>query len=409
MELRYKVPAEDAITAEEQKKQARWQIFEDCFARLSDQKFTILKERFFAYIESEDQEKTPFSREHVLELLPCQHFRSAFRHCLYSSGNYWEEDSRAILVDLIVQETEQTLGVLAESWLPGLRLSAVSSLSGEVYESARASGQKMVIFPSEEAFLSCSNIIAFHQNNRLPLDSQKAHALRKQLNICRKGTALAVARVGYTYVTLGVASSSALEQYPSIQFLDHLLWELHLPSKLGKTHCLVRFVNGRPCVPRLTLTEEYKEFACKLFNDDIAAKRIANILTGFEARDGATLVFSLPEVMHRECERLAISAHRGIPFTSGEIYALLDHEDFNKKRMEQFTSIDGAVLLDTQGQCHAFGVILDGIAEEGTADRGARYNSICSYQKHFQSLYPASPLLCAVYSEDGMIDIFPSN
>ena len=409
MNVRDEVPTEDMATSEEQKKQVRWQIFEDCFARLSDQKFTILKERFFAYIESEDQEMTPFSSEHAFELLPCQHFRSVFRHCLYSSGNYWERDSRTILADLIVQETEQALGLLAESWLPGLRLSAVSSLSGEVYESTRTSGQIMVIFPSVEAFRFCSNIIAFHQNNRLPLDSKKAHALRKQLNVCRNGTALAVARVGDAYVTLGVTSSSAQEQYPSIRFLDHLLWELHLPAKFGKTRCLVRFVSGRPCLPRLTLTEEYKEFACRLFKDDNAANSIAIILTGFEAKDGATLVFSLPTVMHQECERLAISAHRGIPFLDGKECPLLGPEGVDKERMVQFTSIDGAVLLDTYGQCYAFGVILDGIAEDGTADRGARYNSICAYQKHFQSLYQASPLLCVVYSEDGMIDINPWN
>jgi len=66
------------------------------------------------------------------------------------------------------------------------------------------------------------------------------------------------------------------------------------------------------------------------------------------------------------------------------------------------TSIDGAVLLDPQGQCHGVGVILDGPATpDGSPARGARYNAAIRYQ----ATHPES--LVIVVSEDGPVDVFP--
>ena len=48
--------------------------------------------------------------------------------------------------------------------------------------------------------------------------------------------------------------------------------------------------------------------------------------------------------------------------------------------VRQVTGIDGAVLVDPSGRCHAIGVILDGTATgAGDRSRGARYNSAVKY------------------------------
>ena len=67
------------------------------------------------------------------------------------------------------------------------------------------------------------------------------------------------------------------------------------------------------------------------------------------------------------------------------------------------TKIDGAVLVDTSGTCHAVGVILDGRAT-GTGDpsRGARYNSGVRYQAA-----TAGDSMVIIVSEDGMINLLP--
>ena len=66
------------------------------------------------------------------------------------------------------------------------------------------------------------------------------------------------------------------------------------------------------------------------------------------------------------------------------------------------TSIDGALLLDIDGFCHAVGVILDGKShpDRGTSTRGARFNSAIRYVES-----STTPCLAVVVSEDGMVDI----
>ncbi len=64
------------------------------------------------------------------------------------------------------------------------------------------------------------------------------------------------------------------------------------------------------------------------------------------------------------------------------------------------TGIDGGVLLDPSGTCHAIGVILDGVADGvGDASRGSRYNSAVRYLR-------SDPPECVILivSEDGMIE-----
>ncbi|MEC4004831.1 diadenylate cyclase [Flavobacterium sp. SUN052] len=75
------------------------------------------------------------------------------------------------------------------------------------------------------------------------------------------------------------------------------------------------------------------------------------------------------------------------------------------KVIQQITAIDGAVLLDRDSNCHAIGVILDGIAtEKGDASRGARYNSAIRYYEQFGQ---NKSLIIVIISEDGMINLIP--
>ncbi|WP_156763144.1 hypothetical protein [Mycobacterium sp. E787] len=70
------------------------------------------------------------------------------------------------------------------------------------------------------------------------------------------------------------------------------------------------------------------------------------------------------------------------------------------------TGIDGAVLVDPSGYCHAIGVILDGTAtSEGDRSRGARYNSAVKYLAHARDA--RMPTVILLVSEDGMINLLP--
>ncbi|MCU4996577.1 diadenylate cyclase [Bacillus cereus] len=72
--------------------------------------------------------------------------------------------------------------------------------------------------------------------------------------------------------------------------------------------------------------------------------------------------------------------------------------------LNQISSIDGAIYLDSDGNVHGIGVILDGPANElGDSSRGARYNSAIKYNKSQDKIN--NNTLIIVVSEDGYIDI----
>jgi hypothetical protein len=69
--------------------------------------------------------------------------------------------------------------------------------------------------------------------------------------------------------------------------------------------------------------------------------------------------------------------------------------------MEQITSLDGSVVIDPDGVCHAMGAILDGsVSARGNRVRGGRYNSALMYVDSCPF-----PSLIVVVSQDGMINL----
>lgn len=67
------------------------------------------------------------------------------------------------------------------------------------------------------------------------------------------------------------------------------------------------------------------------------------------------------------------------------------------------SKIDGTIIVDPQGICHAVGVILDGPANEDcTPARGSRYNSGIRYIRA-----SSVPRLTVVVSDDGTVDVIP--
>ena len=78
-----------------------------------------------------------------------------------------------------------------------------------------------------------------------------------------------------------------------------------------------------------------------------------------------------------------------------------------KTQLKLVTGIDGALIIDTDGYCHAIGSILDGSATmSGDSSRGARYNSALRYLN--LQTKDKIPCLIAVISEDRYIDILSS-
>ena len=113
-----------------------------------------------------------------------------------------------------------------------------------------------------------------------------------------------------------------------------------------------------------------------------------------DEKQGTTLIFS--DNAAKEAARLRSEGFVVFPF------------DVTAENIAAYAVIDGAVLLDQDCRCHAFGVILDGdsIGDKADASRGARYNSALRYYEKRRSC--GDRLCLVILSDDGMMDIVPT-
>ena len=112
-------------------------------------------------------------------------------------------------------------------------------------------------------------------------------------------------------------------------------------------------------------------------------------------RHGTIMIIGNPEMIEAESERLC-NAKVATGINTVNLYE-------KSELISYITSIDGAVLMDTDCRCTCFGAILDGDAvTRGTPARGARYNSTVNYITRRSQLDQV--FVGIVVSEDGTID-----
>jgi hypothetical protein len=171
-----------------------------------------------------------------------------------------------------------------------------------------------------------------------------------------------------------------------IGFSGHHKWNVR--------HCtdfLLRVEYGKP--QPLTLGLDVSELADRLERrldqSEVDEERLVKIV-----ETACHLGFGTQVVISRNAE---IEAERLAPQATGIEPVALD-----EALVRKLCSVDGAILIDPQGNCHAFGLILDGIvSSKGDRNRGSRYNSAVRYADS------RDDCVILVVSDDGMIDIVP--
>lgn len=175
-----------------------------------------------------------------------------------------------------------------------------------------------------------------------------------------------------------------------VVFIGHYRWELYFNKIL-----LMTCAFGIPTLPSPRLTEA--EFASNTKRILVGLSSLqCHILWGIvsaamEQKHGTMIVVS--EAAAEEAKRLQAQSLAITPI-------LLTPEIVRRT-----SGIDGAILVDRDCQCHALGVILDGLASNnGDSSRGARFNSAIRY---VESISTKVPTICLVVSEDGHVNMIP--
>ena len=225
---------------------------------------------------------------------------------------------------------------------------------------------------------------------RQPVRLSNTRAIRKLLEASGSdcallvGEAMADAEV-YALGRIGDNYDATTETVFVVSLLGRGAWDL-----LHENQALLSVRDGVARLPVSVLdVSRLADLADRLLPDADVPNLLELAHAASENEHGAMLVISSDA--KAEAERLSPQAWAVQPTLLG--LDLLRH----------LTAMDGAVLVDPKGHCHAIGVILDGrAAGQGDPARGSRFNNAVRY---LDTQPP--PAVIVVYSADGSIDILP--
>jgi len=259
------------------------------------------------------------------------------------------------------------------------RFNLISSL---LYEGTQGVGHIVLANPSNA---SIEYVIRFQE----PVPFREPRWARKVLQMAAADVALiADSEQIYGLGRLDPTHDHRLQDAFTIDFLDHYHWELSCGSQV-----LLRSHYGVPQLP-------FEVIEMDLFTSNYAR------LFPQSSPPEQSHIWDLFNVVIRQnrgsmiivAEDAASEARRLAQQGTG-----IEPVRLTEQLLRRVSGIDGTIILDPTGKCHAIGVILDGAAnDECTPSRGSRFNSAVRY------VHSASAKrLAIVVSDDRTVDIFP--
>ncbi|MFY2253194.1 DNA integrity scanning protein DisA nucleotide-binding domain protein [Priestia megaterium] len=221
--------------------------------------------------------------------------------------------------------------------------------------------------------------------------------IRKLLEVSDKGLILLVKP--YTLIAYGFKVKKSSETFNGIfiEFKNKLSWY----CSMGSTP-IFQSDNFQIKLPIVDTKDDntiekairtvFNKSSSAITNTDITLLNKL-VAAASEQKKGTIIVILEREVAMIEAERLTQSS------------TVIKPKKINIQLLKRLSGIDGAIILDTKGICHAFGVILDGKITKGDPGRGARFNSA---HRYFETKKEEKVCcLLVVVSEDGHVSVLP--
>jgi hypothetical protein len=256
---------------------------------------------------------------------------------------------------------------------------ACNMISSLKYEGIDGNGKMLI---SSRGHSNIETIIELES----PVSVNNYRAVRKLLEMSSSEfSILSDANKIYGFGNLTGNYDQNKENLFSINFKGYYSWELEHDN-----HKMMFVKNGKPKLSKTVIEKsKFKNSVKRILNNANEEDLWEIVIEATKQKHGTMIVIS--NGAKDEAKRLKNQSTKIKPI------------QITNKIVNMLTSIDGAVLIDPKGVCHAIGVILDGMAsEKGTSARGARYNSAIRYIE--TSNYPT---LAVVISEDSTVNLIP--
>lgn len=256
--------------------------------------------------------------------------------------------------------------------------STIDAIAASTYEKSAASGRLVVAKPDHPAIRPA---VEFAE----PVPVKHVRRARKLLETTDAHMALLV-RDGVIW-GIGAVEGEEPDDLVEIAVLAGATWELRVGGR-----SLMTVKHGDARVPQATFDRPaFDDTAKRTLGDAADLSALAAIFeTAAALGHGSTVVISRDAAA--EAERLGGQAVRVIP------------QALTPELFRSLSTIDGAFLTDEHANLHAFGVILDGRADEERGDpaRGSRFNSAERYVDT-----RGAGTVAAVTSDDGGLVVLP--
>jgi hypothetical protein len=254
----------------------------------------------------------------------------------------------------------------------------VSRLSLAAYERADAEGR--LVFAERTAALGTPVLTLAS-----PLPLSQSRALRKLLVLTNEAVAL---HCNYSSAFALVLAPGPVPAAVSVRVVGRGKWIVS-----GGNLDLMVMSDGLPSLPQPIVNEpalarDLRRLIPSLGEE--SAERFAAVATEL-AGSGHGSIVVITDAAFVEAERLGKDS---LPVSPARLTPEL---------ADRLSQIDGALLCDPSGVCHAIGVILDGTSSSlGDRGRGSRFNSALRYVAS-----SGTPAVAMVVSDDGGLDLLP--
>lgn len=397
-------------------------LLNNCIPFLSDQTLSLIIDDIQQYVLQADKNAAKKGEE-LFKIYPSakfflSEFRKDFRAAVHEfqrdglivSGKELNSYTKGLCIHNIFQRLTLLLYQRAACYTAGLDIDLITALSTTPYESESLDGETVAILPSSQWLKNlpgAEKVAIFNDQDAIILEQRQLRALRKQLHICGKGALAIYKNDDGIYKTAGLISHEAALTLPRFQFQNRAEWVFAVPtcesdeSSKDKRDDRIRYCKGTLMLPILNLQQAYEKKLTSLLAGGKIREQLARIINAANScKHGAILIVAEESILNSEVARLA-SYKRGIRLSPS--VSLVGNDTI----LKQFVAVDGAIFLDFEGGCRAFGVILDGVVKSaGNNARGSRYNSTKTYIEWCRAKYCGKTILGVVKSEDGMMDFF---
>lgn len=253
-----------------------------------------------------------------------------------------------------------------------------NQLSQLMYEGRKGRGRLVLAKADDPA-------ISYMLRLREPVPIRQTRWVRKLLQMATRETVLIS-----NYQTIsGLGQVLDKDACPyAIDFLDQHEWDFRRGDQI-----LLRVRFGEARLPQEPISVgRFADNMRRLFPgiSDFAVQGHQTVLDQMIGQTHGSMVIVADDAAS-EAERLALQGTR------------IESTPLTPELVARASEIDGTILVDPEGLCHAIGVILDGQANEDcTPSRGARYNSAVRYVGDGDAARMA-----LVVSDDRTLDVIP--